>query len=150
VLSLLSVRTYSQNIGDITFDPKTDDPKFQLCSPNFIWQGYYLKTKMDETTVAVAKEFRSKFKTSDAWKNESGIIRIRFIVNCSGVADRFRSLELGFDLREKQFSETLRSHVLSIAKGIQWPVRRAREQTVDYYHHFSIRITDGQLTDIIQ
>jgi hypothetical protein len=40
--------------------------------------------------------------------------------------------------------------VLSIAKGIQWPVRRAGQQTADYYHHFSVWIINGQLTDIVQ
>jgi hypothetical protein len=150
LMSFINVAAIAQNIGDIAFNPHTDDPKFQLCNPLAVWQGYYLKTKMDETAVGVAREIRSKFKSNDAWLNESGIIRVRFVVNCSGVADRFRALGLGFDLQEKQFSESLRSHILAIAKSIQWPMRRANDQTVDYYHYFSLRISNGQLTDIIQ
>ena len=140
----------AQNVGDIAFDAKKDNPKFQLCNPSAVWQGYQLKTKMDETPLLVAREFKTQFQTKDEWKGESGFIRIRFLVNCQGQADRFRLLEFDFDLKEKKFSETLSAHILRIAKSIQWPARRANQQTVDYYHHFSIRIHDGQLVDIIQ
>lgn len=146
----VNIAAHSQGVGDIAFDASTDDPKFQVCNSNWILQTYWLKTKMDETPLLVDKEFRSKFTPRDEWKNESGLIRIRFIVNCNGVADRFRLLELDNDLTEKKFSESLRAHVLSIAKGIPWPPRRAQNQTVDYYHHFSIKIANGKLDDIIQ
>jgi len=149
-LIFINVAAVAQNVGDIAFDSRTDDPKFQLCNPNWVLQGYQLKTRMDETSVMVAKEFKTRFHSKEEWKNESGLIRVRFIVNCSGVADRFRLLELGADLKEKQFNKDLAAHVLSIAKGIQWRVRRAHQQTVDYYHHVSVWITNGQLTDLVQ
>lgn len=149
-LFLASGAAYAQGVGDIPFDAKTDNPKFHLCNPQWVWQGYHLKTKMDETPLLVAREFKSQFQTRDEWKNESGLIRIRFLVNCQGQADRFRLLEMDFDLNGKKFSESLSAHVLNIAKNIQWPARRANQQTVDYYHHFSIRIVEGQLVDIIQ
>jgi hypothetical protein len=148
-LLFINVAASAQNVGDIVFDPRTDDQKFQLCNPGRVFQGYQLKTKMDETSIMVAKELRAKFKTNDAWKNENGIIRVRFVVNCSGVADRFRILGMSFDLKEKQFSEDLAAHVIGIAKSIQWPARRAWQQTVDYYYHFSIHIVDGELNDLV-
>lgn len=147
---LINVAAFAQSVGDISFDPDTDDPKFKVCNANWIWQGYQLKSNQDETPLMVAREFRAKFKPDDAWKNESGTIRIRFIVNCSGAADRFRLLGLDADLKEKQFSKELSDHVLAVAKSIPWPSRRAYNQTVDYYHHFSIRIVNGKLVDIIQ
>lgn len=145
-----SVAASAQSVGNIPFDATTDDPKFQLCNSNWVWQGYQLKTMMDETALSVDREFKMKFTPAPEWKDESGIIRIRFIVNCNGKADRFRILGLGFDLKEKQFSDNLNAHVIKIAREIQWPVRRAQQQTVDYYHYFSIRIADGQLKDVIQ
>jgi len=150
ILILFNVAAFGQNVGDIAFDASTDDPKFQLCNPNWVLQGYQLKTKMDETSLIVAKEFTTKFQSKEEWKNESGLIRIRFIVNCSGVADRFRLLELDPDLKERQFNKDLSAQVLRIAKGIPWPVRRAHQQTVDYYHHVSVWITNGRLTDVVQ
>jgi hypothetical protein len=150
ILIFFNVAAFAQNVGDISFDPKTDNPKFQVCNSAQVWQGYQLKSKQDETSVMVANEFRSKFKTNPAWKNENGLIRIRFLVNCSGAADRFRLLELDFDLKEKQFNNDLKTHVLNIAKSIPWPSRRAYNQTVDYYHHVSVRIVNGELSDIVQ
>lgn len=146
----MNVAAFAQNVGDISFDPKTDDPKFQLCNPDWVLQSYQLKTIADETPLMVEREVKSKFTPRDEWKIESGIIRVRFVVNCNGAADRFRLSEMTFDLKEKKFSEGLRVHILGIAKSIQWPARRARQQTADYYHYFSLRIIDGQLTDIIQ
>lgn len=150
ILILISIDVAAQNIGDISFDAKTDDPNFTVCNPSRVLQTYELKTKMDETPLAVQREFRAKFVPKDEWKYESGIIRIRFLVNCSGKADRFRLLELDFDIHQKQFSESLRAHVVQVAKSMQWPTRRAWNQTVDYYHYFSIKIVDGQLADVIQ
>lgn len=151
VASMFSVISASaQGVGSIPFDPKTDDPKFQLCNPNWVWQGYELKTMMDETALTVDREFRAKFGKMPSWKGENGLIRIRFLVNCNGQADRFRLLCLGPDLREKDFSADLKAHVIKVTSEIQWPVRRAQQQTVDYYHYFSIRVIDGELKDVIQ
>lgn len=149
-LFIIDFSASAQGVGDSAFDANKDNANFKLCNPERVWQGYQLKTKMDETSIAVAREFQTKFKTNDAWKNENGIIRIRFVVNCSGAADRFRILSLGFDLNEKQFNKELEAHVLSIAKDMQWPARRAHQQTVDYYFHISVRIVNGELNDIVQ
>lgn len=106
---------------------------------------------MDETSITVEQTIRSNYHPKDEWKNESGIIRVRFLVNCQGQSDRYRLLELDFDLKEKKFSESLRAHVMSVAKQIQWPARRNNHQEiVDYYHHFTLRITNGQLSDVVQ
>jgi hypothetical protein len=150
ISSCINVAASAQSVGDIAFDPKTDDPKFQLCNNNWVWQGYELKTKMDETALTVDRDFRSKFKSQPQWSEQNAIVRVRFIVNCHGIADRFRILPLDFNLKPVEMDDALRTHILTIAKEIQWPTRRAQSQTVDYYHYFSIRITKGNLTDVIQ
>lgn len=147
---IIGVPALAQTVGNIPFDQKTDDASFQLCNSNWVWQGYQLKTMADETSLAVDREFKSKFTPAPEWKDQSGIIRIRFIVNCNGKSDRFRLLCMGSDMKEKQFNEDLKAHVIKISKQIQWPVRRAQQQTVDYYHYFSIRIVDGQLKEVLQ
>lgn len=146
---LINVAAHAQNVGDIVFDPKTDDPKFQLCNPDNIWQSYYLKSVQDETSIMVRKAFATRYTYNEVWANDSGIIRIRFVVNCSGIADRFRLLELDQHLKPGHFTNALKTHLMTITKSIQWPTRRAREQTVDYYHHFSVRIDGGKI-EIVQ
>lgn len=146
---LINVAAHAQNVGDIAFDPKTDDPKFQLCNPDKVWQSYHLKSKQDETSIMVRKAFATKYKYNEVWAKDSGLIRIRFIVNCNGVADRFRLLELDKNMKPAQFTNELKVHLMTIAKSIQWPTRRAWQQTVDYYHHISVRIADGKI-EIVQ
>lgn len=147
---LINVAALAQSgVGDIAFDPKQDDPKFQLCNPKYIWQGHYLKYKEDETSLMVANAFRTQYQYNEVWSKDSGLIRIRFIVNCNGAADRFRILEVDQDMKPTQFTKELKAHLLAITKSIQWPARRAHQQTVDYYHHISIRIHNGEI-DIVQ
>ncbi|HZY77985.1 MAG TPA: hypothetical protein VFE50_00585 [Cyclobacteriaceae bacterium] len=146
----MNVAAFAQNVGDISFDPKTDDPNFKLCNPEWVLQTYMLKSIADETPLLVDREIRTKFTPRDEWKTENGIVTVRFVVNCNGQADRFRLTEMTFELEEKKFQESLRTHILEIAKSIQWPARRARQQTADYYHYFNLRIVDGQVKDIIQ
>lgn len=145
----INVAASAQGVGDIVFDPKTDDPKFTLCNPEQVFQGYQLKSKQDETSLMVAKEFRTKYKYNEVWSRDSGIIRIRFIVNCNGAADRFRLLELDDNLKPAKFSDEFKAHIMTITKGIQWPTRRAWQQTVDYYHYFSVRLSNGEI-EIVQ
>jgi len=149
-LIFCAVAASAQSVGGISFDANTDDPAFKLCNPDNVLQIYHLKTNMDETPIMVEKEFRAKFKSQDAWKNENALIRIRFVVNCSGTADRFRLLTLSPDLKEQPINKDLEAHILSIAKSISWPARRAWQQTVDYYQHFSVWIVNGELSDIVQ
>ena len=146
----MNVAAFAQNVGDISFDPETDNHEFQLCNPNWVLQTYQLKSHADETPLVIDREIRTKFIPRDEWKSENGIITVRFVVNCNGQADRFRLTEMTFDLQEKKFNESLRAHILQIAKNIQWPARRTRQQTADYYHYFNLRIIDGQIKDIIQ
>ncbi len=149
-LALIHVAASAQSVGDISFDPKKDDPGFRLCNEQWVWQGYELKTKVDETPLMVERELRSAFKTQPQWSDQNAIVRIRFVVNCKGASDRFRTLALDSQLKQTALDPALESHLIDIARKISWPVRRAQSQTVDYYHHFSVRISDGKLTDVIQ
>ena len=151
------VAASAQSVGDIPFDPKTDNPKFTLCKEDWVWQGYHLKTPMDETPKAVAQEFKSKYKYRDEWKNESGLIRVRFLVNCQGQTDRFRALGMDDDLNEKNFNDNLVAHVIQLTREFAWPARRAtpagvraQSQTVDYYHFVTFSVKNGKLVEIIQ
>lgn len=112
---------------------------------------------MDETAKAVSKELTSKYTYRDEWKNETGLIRVRFLVNCHGMSDRFRALGLDSDIKEKELSKSLTAHVIQLAKEFAWPVRRsqssnkdAQTQTVDYYHFIVFNIKDGKLIEIVQ
>lgn len=146
---IFNLPAFAQGIGDIAFDAALDDPNFKLCNPERVFQGYQLKSKEDETSLMVEREFRNRYHQNDTWSKETGLIRIRFVVNCSGVADRFRILEAGPDMQPAQLNSELKAHLVSIAKSIPWPARRGWDQTVDYYHHVSIWIRDGKI-EVVQ
>ena len=83
-------------------------------------------------------------------KNQNGLIRIRFIVNCEGKAGRFRVLQSDYSYKEKEFNKEIVSQLLSITKQINnWEVLYKQENAVDYYMYLIFKITDGQLTEIL-
>lgn len=49
---------------------------------------------------------------------DSGMVRIRFIVNCKGQPGRFRMISAGYDYKEKQLDKAITDQLMSITKGL--------------------------------
>lgn len=142
---------YPSSIGNIEFDSNLDKKDFQLCFPNYNFQYFndsngllFLGDK-----IAIEKEFREKYK-SENYKKESGLIRIRFIVNCKGETDRFRIIGMDENYQEKMFNESITQQLLQISKGLKgWKVKKSRNYDVDYYQYLIFKIKDGQIIEIL-
>jgi hypothetical protein len=85
LLFFSSIFCFGQNIGfvgDIPFDNKIDKKDFYLCDEHnipeyFEFEGdYYIGEK-----IAIEKEFKKQYKPCSS---QSGLVRIRFVVNCKG------------------------------------------------------------------
>lgn len=135
-------------VGDIPFDPKTDDPAFQFCNPSEIYQGFQFRHPGDETSRLLGAEVKSRFKFNPDWKSESGFITIRFAVNCYGISDRFRVIQLSTDLSHVKFKESMIRHLTDLTKQTRWPVRSIQLRSVDYHHYVTYKIENGQLIEV--
>ena len=81
---------------------------------------------------------------------ESGLIRIRFIVNCKGETGRFRVLAMNPDYQEKAFDESITSQLLTITKGLNgWKPKEFRGTVYDYYQYLIFKIQDGKIVKIL-
>ena len=143
---------YLRWVGDIEQNDKIDDLSFKVCNgADKILQYFNLGEGpiYNGEKSKVLNTFKSSYKPiSD--KNENGLIRIRFIVNCEGKAGRFRVLESGYDYQEKEFNKEIVSQLLNITKEIEnWEVLYSNEVPVDYYMYLIFKIKDGQLTEIL-
>src|ERR1700760_3299582 len=78
------------NVGDLKFDPKTDDPNFQICFPEYINQYYGMGTSYKGGKKEIRRYFMSHFKYDPAFSSINGYITIRFIINCKGQTGWFR------------------------------------------------------------
>ena len=143
---------YLRWVGDIEHNDQVDELDFKVCNgDDKILQYFNLgegPTYNGEKST-ILNAFKSKYQPL-LNKNQNGLIRIRFIVNCEGKAGRFRVLQSDYSYKEKEFNKEIVSQLLSITKQINnWEVLYKQENAVDYYMYLIFKITDGQLTEIL-
>lgn len=142
---------YPLQVGDIPFDAKKDDPNFKLCDATRVLQYYNfgkgLQYKGEKP--AINEYFKNGFKPNKKIK-DSGLITIRFIVNCKGEPGRFRIQEMSEDYAPEVFSKDLTSQLLSLVKKMDgWVIGTYEGIAYDYYQYLTFKIQDGQLMEIL-
>ncbi|MEM6297444.1 MAG: hypothetical protein AAF740_02020 [Bacteroidota bacterium] len=143
---------YLRWVGDIEYDEQLDNANFKVCNGEDDIIQYF---NVGDGPVysgeksAILQTFQTNYKpVSDS--NESGLIRIRFVVNCEGKAGRFRILQSGYDYQEREFDKKITTQLLEITKGIKnWKVLYEDDTPVDYYMYLIFKIKDGQIIEIL-
>jgi hypothetical protein len=98
---------------------------------------------------AIEQAFRQNYKPALA-KKESGMLRIRFIVNCKGKTDRFRMMGADENYQAKIFDPSIADQLLQITKKLdKWQPKKLEEQPVDYYQYLIFKIENGVLIEIL-
>ena|SRR5688572_25018356 len=143
---------YLRWVGDIEKNEQIDELEFKVCNGDDKILQYFNLGKgpvYSGEKSKILNTFKSKYQPITD-KNQNGLIRIRFIVNCEGKAGRFRVLQSDYNYQEKNFNKEIVSQLLNITKEIEnWEVFKRNEVPVDYYMYLIFKITDGQLTEIL-
>lgn len=142
---------YPNNVGDIEFNPTTDKQDFELCNENHIYQYFNNSEGLEYEgeKLEIEKVFKEKYK-SEKINNETGLIRINFIVNCKGKTDRFRLISMDEKYTEKVFLKSITDQLLNITKTLNgWKSKKIREKEIDYYQYLIFKIENGQLKEIV-
>jgi len=93
--------------------------------------------------------FNTQFKSNDTI-SESGMIRIRFLINCKGETGRFRLVEAGYDYKEKQFDPYITDQLIKITKSLKgWKILSDKFGPKDYYQYLIFKIDAGKITEIL-
>lgn len=146
-----TVLLYPAYIGDIEFNKEIDNGNFKLCFEKHIFQ-YFNDShglEYEGEKVALEREFAKEYK-SKFIKNETGSIRINFVVNCNGETDRFRLIAMDENYNEKQFDSSLTEQLLKITKSLKgWKGKEIQGHTIDYYQYLIFKIENGQLKEIL-
>jgi hypothetical protein len=150
------ISLYPSSIGDIEFDSNLDKKDFQLCRPKYDAQYYYWTkdTNYEGDKSMIEKEFKENYKSENVTK-QSGLIRIRFIVNCKGETDRFRVIGMDENYHEKDFDKSITDQLLQISKRLKgWIPKNFTSKTnevfnYDYYQYLIFKLKDGQITEIL-
>ncbi|MDQ6469903.1 hypothetical protein RB619_04535 [Flavobacterium sp. LHD-80] len=142
---------YPDYVGDIGFNAEMDNKDFELCFEKHIFQ--YFNTgnglEYDGEKSAIEKEFAEKYK-SEIIKNETGLIRINFVVSCKGKTDRFRLIGMDENYNEKFFVKSITEQLMGITKSLKgWKGKKYSEKEIDYYQYLIFKIENGQLKEIL-
>jgi hypothetical protein len=140
---------YPNYVGDIEFNSEIDNKDFELCNSKHIYQYFNIGDGLiyEGEKLAIEKEFTEKYK-SEIIKNETGLIRINFVVNCKGKTDRFRLISMAENYKEKIFVKSITEQLMSITKNLKgWEGKKYKE--IDYYQYLIFKIENGQLKQIL-
>lgn len=149
---LFSISVYSQSsVGSIVFDEKLDDPKFELCNEGRTIQ-YFNDSKgfqYEGEKYTLNKIFFEQFKNTNLM-GESGLIRIRFVVNCKGESGYFRLSSMDKNYLSKNFNDSIVNQLLTITKGLNnWIPKKYHSTEINYYQYLIFKIIDGNLIEIM-
>lgn len=142
---------YLRMVGDIQQDSILDDANFVVCNEQNTMQYHNLNEEVqyEGEKYALDQTFTSQFKADPTIK-DSGMIRIRFLVNCKGETGRFRLTAAGYDYKEKQFDPYITDQLIRITKGLKgWKMLSDKTGPKDYYQYLIFKMDEGNITEIL-
>jgi hypothetical protein len=138
-------------IDDIVADSLQDGVAFKLCTSDEQIIQYFNDGQGVQYIggkAAIDSLFFATYQQVDT--DKSGMIRIRFVVNCSGESGRFRVLSADLDYQATEFPSTLISQLMQITKSMNgWQPKIWKETKIDYYQNLIFIIHQGALSNII-
>lgn len=143
--------TYPRQIGDISYDVKLDNPNFIPCNGDDKILQYFNTGKGFEYKGG-KKELEDLFekKYTHIKVDESGLIRIRFIVNCKGETGRFRVIQMNDNYEQFTFDDKITNQLLMITQSLDgWKVKENNGAEIDYYQYLIFKIEKGNLIEIL-
>ncbi len=142
---------YPSYVGDIEFNAEMDYKDFELCYAKHIFQ-YFNNSgglEYEGEKSAIEKEFSERYKSENI-KNETGLIRINFVVNCKGKTDKFRLISMNENYEQKVFAKSITEQLMNITKSLKgWKGKKYKEKEIDYYQYLIFKIENGQLKEIL-
>lgn len=143
--------TILHTVGELLPNETTEESSFQICGPQDRIVQYYA---FDEKTYtgekkAIVDHFH-RFFTANPSHTDSGLLRIRFVVNCKGESGRFHLLGMDTNYQEKSFDPELSTSLLEITKSLDgWKAMEVKGRSYDYYQYLIFKIEDGRLIEIM-
>ncbi|MBK7522786.1 MAG: hypothetical protein IPI53_01030 [Saprospiraceae bacterium] len=138
-------------VGDITHDPGLDKTDFLLCHREKDVRQYFNMSQgmmFEGEKSAIVGFFDKNFKPVDI--QESGWLRIRFIVNCKGQSGRFRMLESDENYKERPFDKKISGQIFFLTQQLSgWKILYDDKDAVDYYQYLIFKIKDGRIVKIL-
>ncbi len=140
---------YGYDLGDIFFNPKTDNSDFKLCDSTKIIHRRNALT-YPGGKKAINETLKKSFLPNPKYDSFSGYITIRFLLNCSFEKDRFRPQSMDFDFSLKPAPPELIEHLITIIKPLnEWGHRFPEDKNSDCSKYLNFKIVNGKIESIL-
>lgn len=142
---------YLRWIGDIPADLNLDDADFELCGNEDAVLQYFNfgdSEKYEGERIAIKAYFEEHYQPIA--NDESGWIRVRFIVNCHWQTGRFRIIESDENYDERPFDKSISNQIIELTKNLKgWIGYEDEEKGLDYYQYLIFKIENGSIAEIL-
>ncbi|MGA9237654.1 hypothetical protein [Robiginitalea sp.] len=136
-----------KQVGDIAYITSADPGNSEPCNQDFIYQYYQINTDYIGGKRAIKRELSGVFPMSGL--NKSGLLTVRFVVNCQGKTGWYHSKMISPDLEEMDISDTDFTHLYgAISELNHWLPGLAGEEPQDSYFQISFKLKKGEVLDI--
>ena len=146
-----SQKKYYNDLGEIRFDANLDDENYKVCRENLTLPfnygrvGLVYEGEKPELVKTYEDQYSNIFK-----KGQTGYFTIRFIINCEGIAGRYRFYAMDLNLKKMKFEREISDQLLQITKGLKgWKPYFSDGKSWDYQQYLTFKIVDGKLKKVL-
>ena len=123
--------------------------KFELCGGG-LHPYYYPQLSYKGSFYAIKEHFYTNYKEVN-YSNNTGIVKIRFHVNCKGETGNYKVETYSLDYNSIKMESQITQQLLRLTKELKdWiPGKDAGGDFVNSHKFFAFKIIEGQLTEIL-
>ena len=142
---------YLRWVGDSEFDSTIDSEEFKLCQgEKNVLQYFNFSDGLvyEGEKRALDKYFYDNYRPIE--NNQSGWIRVRFIVNCKGKTGRFRLIASDENYQPTIFDPQITDQLLALTKELDgWIIQSQNNIERDYYQYLVFKMKAGKIEEIM-
>lgn len=126
----------------------SNDGGFELCDTS-LHPYYYPELKYEGDFYAIKEHFYGKYTPVKEGIN-TGIIRIRFQVNCEGKAGNYEIETYDTNYRKIEIEPSIKTQLMELTQELnRWiPAKNEDGEEVNSHKFFAFRLLDGKIIDI--
>jgi hypothetical protein len=140
-----------EKIGWIPFDKSVDNSNFKVCDELNIEEYYQVNPSYGEGMPGIRKYISSHQKELEALCEKDGYVIVRFVINCQGQTDRYRTKFMSLNYTdENTVNAELQKKIIQLTRNMgNWTPGKYDGKTYDCYQHLKFLFKNSQLVDVL-
>ena len=148
----------TSNVGYISPENRIDpDPEFEICGTESDIIQYYNRNKPEDEPAgyrggprAIKQYIRKHYPSLKLHHDDSGMLTVRFIINCEGQTGYFELFENDLDFQPTHFNPETRHQLLKISRELKnWRANYMDGTYRDSFMYITYRLENGKITEIL-